>query len=321
MKKMPIITLSALIACTVLCGCAEDSKEINLKLSEAIAAESSQNYDVAEKLYHEVVRETPHEALAHINLALLLHNHRKDYLGAIHHYMAYLELVPDSDKATLVRQHLETVKALYREDVAREDIAKYQEKLTRECDNLKKEVTAAKLESVDLRDELSKKKETIKDLELKITSLNRMIDELKSVPVSKIEDDTDLDAVKQLADEIVAQPQPETTEEPTSTDDNLSIDDIRALADTMINEEDGGQAEINEATRLATEGVKDEDALLATPTPGEYYTVRPSDTYISIARTAYGSAAKWKVIRDENRGPTNPDDRLRAGEVIFIPAL
>ncbi len=321
MKQFSYSALCIALGCAVLCGCERDSEKVNLKLSDAIAAESTQNYDVAEELYRGSIREVPADALAHLNLALLLHNHRKDYLGALHHYQSYLDLEPMSEKAALVKQHLDAVVALYRAEVAREDILKHQTALTRERDLARKELLAAKEEIDTLEGSVAEKAATIKTLESKVASLERMIDELKSVPVTPMVIENDLEKVKTMADEI-AKPVEVAEEKPieeVAAVEHLSIDEIRAMADAMINEEDGGQEAVNEATRLATEGLQDEDTILAVPTSGQYYMVRPSDTYISIARTAYGSAARWKEIRDKNRGPTNPDDRLRAGEVIFIP--
>lgn len=304
-------TLATLVTVGVMKGCASTNGTDNKAQLDSAMAKEKTNIDAAETLYREILKANPGNATAHFRLGLLLHNHRKDYLGAIHHYMAYLDLLPESDLSTSVKVQLESAKADLRAQWLHSDIERTQATLIAERDAIKAEVAKLERENEALQDTLNEKDKTIKALTRRIENLQQMVEEMKSLDVKLPQTEAyDFDAIKDVS-----------IEPSTEKDSVEDIDAIRALAETMLSEEDGGQSKINEATRLAVEGKADTQNIVATPTPGKKYVVRPEETFYSISRDAYGTPAKWRVIRDANRGPTNPNDRLFAGEVIFIPEL
>ena len=68
---------------------------------EAIAEEQAGNLDGAIRLLKQLLASEPQIFSAHFQLATLLQDYAKDYVGAIHHYIAYLELRPDAEKASV----------------------------------------------------------------------------------------------------------------------------------------------------------------------------------------------------------------------------
>lgn len=66
---------------------AADTKEMRA----AISAERLGNYEEAISLYQKAIDTYRSAPLAHLQLALLLHEYRRDYLGAIFHYRRYIE--------------------------------------------------------------------------------------------------------------------------------------------------------------------------------------------------------------------------------------
>lgn len=68
---------------------------------QAIAAEQAGNLEESVRLFHKVLLEEPKSFSAHFQLATLLQDYKKDYIGAIHHFRAYLALRPDSDKSVV----------------------------------------------------------------------------------------------------------------------------------------------------------------------------------------------------------------------------
>lgn len=315
MKKTAILILltAAIASLTTFWvlkeACADDAIDNKAELNTAMAKEKT-NIAAAETLYREILKKNPGNATAHFRLGLLLHNHRKDYLGAIHHYMAYLDILPDSDLSASVKLQLESAKADLRAQWLASDIERTQANLIAERDAIKADCAELRNENDQLKDTLADKEQTIKELTRRIENLRLMVEEMKSIDVELPKTPSyDFEAIKDVSIE-------------TETEDLMEdIDSIRELAETMVNEEDGGQSKINEATRLAVEGKADTQNIVATPTPGKKYVVRPDETFYSISRDAYGTPAKWKEIREANRGPTNPNDRLLVGEVIFIPNL
>jgi LysM repeat protein len=52
---------------------------------------------------------------------------------------------------------------------------------------------------------------------------------------------------------------------------------------------------------------------------GRTYVVRDGDTLASISRKFYKTSAKWKKIRDANRGIVDDPGKLKAGQTLNIP--
>lgn len=61
------------------------------EMQEAIAADRVGDYDRAIAKYQETIDNYRSAPLAHLQLAILLHEYRRDYLGAIFHYRRYIE--------------------------------------------------------------------------------------------------------------------------------------------------------------------------------------------------------------------------------------
>lgn len=292
-------------------------------LDRAMAKEKEDNIDAAELMYRDILKNNPRNTQALLRLAVLLHLERNDYQSAIHYYTSYLDIAPESDFAPTVKERLASATADLRAQWLKADIARTQANLLAELESLKEERSTLKETLRTQRDTLADKDKEIKDLLRRIENLNRMVEEMKGLDVkSPALPQHDFEAIKNI-DLVPSQAQAVPSQESLldASDTDAEIAGIRDLANRMIQEEDGGQAQINEATRLAVEGKSDTENIIATPTPGKPYVVRPGETYYSIAKDAYGSSAYWAKIRDANRGATNPNDRLLAGETILIPEL
>lgn len=288
-------------------------KDDSVRMDQAMAKERGSQFQAAILLYEEILKENPAHATAHFHLALLLHNHQKAYLEAIHHYMAYLDLAPEGSLKSTVEAQLASAIADLRAQWNAIDIARAQATLIAERDGLRSEVASLKDRIAGLQDERHDLQQEIVALQRRIENLTKMVDEMRTVDVkTPVAPPVSAEALKEEVLKIEETPEAEPVED---------IAAIRDLAKIMIEAEDGGQKEINEATRQAVEGKTDTPTILATPTPGKRYVVRPGDTFYSVSRDAYGSSAHWTKVRDANRGATNPNHRLRAGETILIPQL
>lgn len=58
----------------------------------------------------------PRAASAHLGLALLLHDHRRDYIEAIHHYRRYLALRAGTEKQGMIQDRLRVAEQLLAAD-------------------------------------------------------------------------------------------------------------------------------------------------------------------------------------------------------------
>lgn len=316
-KQLVLIPLCAALLC--FSACSDDSAAERERLersdtlfAEAMSAESRGDAAGAEMLYRQILTRNAEMASAHLNLATLLHDVRKDYIGAIHHYRTYLNLQPTSEKAGIVEERITAARGLLSVQLAAETIARDHRELTADRDGLRAQITVLERNIADLKNALSKKDDEIKDLKATISRLETMLNALRETEAeNKANYEAELNAARRAVEETKLRIEDEAADE--------EIAAVRADILRMIEEKDGGQSLINETTKIVTEGVDDEKGLAATPTSGKSYVVRPGDTLSQISREAYGKAADWTRIRDANRSTTNPDGRLRAGDTIFIP--
>jgi len=317
---MRIFAFLPLCAAVVLTGCNRESaaereraERSNALFAEAMAAESNGNAAGAEQLYLRLLQENHQMASAHLNLALLLQDVSKDYLGAVHHYQTYLDLEPASEKGAMVRDRLASAKELLARQMAADIVEREQRALRAECDALRAEATGLKRTIADLNAENAAKVKEVSELKVQLAQLRKLLETMRAEEeTSAAEHEAEVAAARKAAEEAKAR---------GAEDSDALIDAIKADALRMIEEPDGGQSAppVDEATRSAVQGVQDEAPLEASPKPGHRYTVRPGDTLSRLAREAYGNAALWGKIQEANRSSSNPDGRLRAGETILIP--
>lgn len=95
-----IILLSAGCDKEPLLPITERKERSNLLYRQALEAEQAGDLDQSITLLKKVVAEEPQAVSAHFQLAVLLQDHAKDYIGAIGHFRTYMELRPESDKVT-----------------------------------------------------------------------------------------------------------------------------------------------------------------------------------------------------------------------------
>jgi len=84
-----------------------DDQESRTKLMQKAQAEENKgDNDSAIRLYKEILDKNPGLIRAHLDLALLLHQHAKDYVGAIYHYKCYLEWRPQTEKRQMIEENI-----------------------------------------------------------------------------------------------------------------------------------------------------------------------------------------------------------------------
>ena len=318
MKLRAILLL--MMGAALMAGCNRDSvsdqerRERNDALfAEALAAEEQGNISAAEALYEQLLQRDASVALAHLNLAMLQHDSRKEYIEAIHHYRMYLALQPKSEKTALVQERLEAARTLLASQLAAERIAIESRAVAAERDDLRVKLAEANKRTDAANKALDGRDEEIAELKRQVARLTALVNTLKSSEAETAKAHAaELAAARKAAEEAK-----KAAEAEPSVDDEIAA--VRADALRMIAEEDGGIQAQNKATREAIANLAGEETIATTPTAGKRYLVRPGDTFSKLSREAYGNAAGWTRIRDANRSTTNPDGRLRAGETILIP--
>lgn len=136
-------------------GMKESNADQSKEMQAAISAERMGNFDEAIRLYKETINNYKGASLANLQLALLLHEYKKDYLGAVFHYRRYIETAEKRGARDflIVSNRIEKVEqllaALYVSDIA----ASYPSKavtLRKEYNALDKKVTSLEKEKAGL---------------------------------------------------------------------------------------------------------------------------------------------------------------------------
>ncbi|MCE9613661.1 MAG: LysM peptidoglycan-binding domain-containing protein [Lentisphaerae bacterium] len=114
---------AAVLGLVCLSGCSRgvawlDKRDQELPLVQRAAARASEgDVEAAIRLYGKALEQDPDAARAHLDLAFLLHDHVRDYVGAIYHYRRYLELRPGAEKQNLVEERVRLAQQSFAADV------------------------------------------------------------------------------------------------------------------------------------------------------------------------------------------------------------
>ena len=169
--KIPEIAVrtTGVLAITCLCGLLGCSQAVDTPSSSvrANAMEDCQagRYDAAIAGFEKVLKSDPKDHLAHFQLATLLQERRKDYLGALVHFRLYLDMRPPDDKTTLAADRIEECKSMLAPEKSRKDSGAparvtaspaADKKLSADNARLSKEVARLRDENKNLRFLLSK---------------------------------------------------------------------------------------------------------------------------------------------------------------------
>lgn len=100
-----------LCAAAFVSGCGDagrlDSAELEVKkVGQALALVQAGQPDKAAELLGRVLESDPGLARVHLELAIILHEVDKDYVGALYHYRRYLLLRPESEKTNMIEERM-----------------------------------------------------------------------------------------------------------------------------------------------------------------------------------------------------------------------
>jgi len=122
--KNIIVQFSGLMLAVLFCGCSQNVASLdgkdrsNAMMRDAALRKSGGNVDGALQVYSEVLDRSPKLAVAHLEMALIFHDNRKDYLRAIYHYQRYLEMRPGTEKKKIIEDRIRLAGQLYAAKIA-----------------------------------------------------------------------------------------------------------------------------------------------------------------------------------------------------------
>lgn len=268
--------------------------------------------DGAIRLYEQSLQDNPRLVSAHMDLAVLLQDHRKDYMGAIYHYRRYEALRPETEKQAMIRDRIRVAEQLLvaqllnRGDVA---VSRDQQKLVAEIERLNQRLSLVEGEKAALQDQKGTLERVLADQKTETDRLRRLVDRLQ-LPSSSGIDTRERSVLPRLepsgASSLTRPLAPAPAPHP------IRIDPVREpLAAPLTSPEPVAAAKPPEPAGAASP----EPVSASTRT----YVVQPGDSLFRIAERVYGDPMQWKRVRDANKDRIDPEGRLRAGQVLVVP--
>ena len=147
-SRIAALYLAVLWGALLAGGCSRGTSWIDAKdrsepwVQKGWSKQAQGDIDSAIQCYRRALEHNPAAARAHLDMAILLHDHKKDYIGALCHYRSYLDLRPSSEKRQLVEGRMQRASQLYAATIVQEDrlAARQLAVLQSENERLKQEV-------------------------------------------------------------------------------------------------------------------------------------------------------------------------------------
>ena len=331
------IELSAgIIACcaalTASLGCRQAETSVSDRVDRAsrhyaaaMAELQSGRIDSAIKGFQDVVHEEPGNGNAHFQLAALLEDVKKDYLGAMIHYRLYCLIRPESEKAVVALDRIKGCETRYAIDAMTK--AGVESKISAELEALRTEHKQCGAKLAKISEELEAANRKIASLEKTVEMKAKMLEKAKSI-----------------ADDNSVAATPKKSLRPTDAqllDDDedggrrISSAEIKNLRVMLDEDERTAKPPIASANTAADSKEQPPKASSERPADNlfqkkndrkeqkriipETYTVEEGDTLMRISAKFYGTNRRWRDIRDANRTIISPDGRVRVGQVIKLP--
>jgi len=140
-----------------------DDEERSQPLIQKARAKANQgDVRAAVRLYNAALDFNPKLAVAHLDLALLLHENEevRDYVRAIYHYQRYLELRPTTEKRQMIEERIRLARQMLVAALTRTDrIVDFKEAVDKENEQLKARIAELESEVAILRGRVSTKSE------------------------------------------------------------------------------------------------------------------------------------------------------------------
>lgn len=315
---MPVSIKSIVVVCAValaLAGCKPSIAEADARDREspaferAIALEQVGKIDEAIAQYERVLLDQPRRYSAHLNLALLLHGHQQDYLGAVYHYKRYLALRPGGEKDEMIEKRIRLAEQLLTAHLVRhrgEVAAAAQSQKVAEIDTLNSRVTALVGEKTALVAEREKLTRELQTAQEEVQRLRRLVDNMQLSETESSPESPKPSVLSRILTRREPDPPPATTTKlpPLSSD---AIAAARQEAERLASG-DGSPAQ----PKSVTQATQHTPALRT-------YVVQPGDTLFGIAERHYGDGSQWTKVRDANKKRIGVDGQVRAGQILMIP--
>ena len=331
-------TLMAFLALTSLTACdSADRRDLrHERESSAYRAAMTDckagRIDQAIAGFHKACREDPGNASARFQLACLLQDSGRDYLGALCAYREFLEQHPESDKAKLARDRAAICEREAAKVLAEKHGLSNVSALTKEIEESRRRLKDADKRVAKLNDDVAVTMQRVSHLLEENAKLKAAIKgdsaEVGALAASGVKDakallDEDDDDRMKLPAEALA------LKKEAEPDD---IDRIKQSADAAaLRRESDEDAKLSGSSLLPAHPAgavakplrKEPEKPAVKEPPHEKrpaeYEVQEGDSLYRIAMRFYGRSSAWKLIRNANKAVISTDGRVNSGMKIKLP--
>lgn len=336
MRTMKI--LLAFLALTSLTACdSSDKRDLRQERESgayraAMADCKAGRIDQAIAGFRKACREDPANASARFQLACLLQDSGRDYLGALCAYREFIDQHPESDKAKLARDRAaicerETAKALAEKHGLNNNVA-----LSKEVEESRKRLKDADKRVAKLNDDVAVTMQRVAHLLEENAKLKAALKgdaaEAGALAAAGVKDARALldedegDRMKLPAEALALKKEVE----PDDTDRIKQSADIAALrkeSDEDANLSGSSLLPSHPANAVAKPLLKEREKPAVKEPPHEKrpaeYEVQEGDSLYRIAMRFYGRSSAWKLIRNANKAIISTDGRVNSGMKIKLP--
>ncbi len=350
------LAVLATVSLSGLLGCGQGGEASNSS-DRANAMEDCQagRYEPAIAGFEKVLKSDPKDYLAHFQLATLLQDQKKDYLGAIAHFRLYLDLRPQDDKTTLAADKIEECKNMLISEKSRKGdgapagagasspadkkadrarVGEETKKLREENKKLGAENKKLSVENKNLRFILSKMGEEGKAGKGRAANLNAEVKKmLADLRISDEEGEqrklvipTDKELLDDEGEEAPTVSSPEVKEQIAKV---TREEDSGATRPTPIKppppiEDNSPEPDPKPVSKSARGGgvpnaLPDPGKKASDPVRPSTYVVQRGDNLMKIAERFYGTRSKWRDIKKANMTIISTDNRVKTGQTIKLP--
>ncbi len=286
--KTVVVVLLAVWSLLLAGGCnrgvgRRDLREQNNRLvSQAYENMEKGEYRAAGRMLREALDMYPTMARPHLDLAMILHEHRRDYIRAIYHYQRYMELRPGTEKEAMIQDRIKQARAALVVSYGGEpSVSVEMAEKAAVAENVEAAHASLVRELAVMQSALEEARQEIRDLRQTGDALRvELADREAHLQAQRGELETLRREVHRLEHVLSQAPAP---------------DDPEPHADDGV--------------------VQQEHSSVRT------YRVRANDSLSGIAARVYGDATKWRFIQDANRAVLGDSEVLRIGQVLVIPEV
>lgn len=327
MRNLPARIAAAAAAFAVFSGCDSDvagkerSERSSALFRNAEADYRAGNIDDAVKGFERVVREEPKAVSAHFQLAVLLQDARRDYIGAIAHYREYLALRPESDKSTIASERMAMCRKLLANELAPSaGVQADESNLAAErkrCERLAAENAALLRKTQELESRISSLSAELKGV---------LSHETESAPSAFPQSPSEADLFSESLEGESPLSAGSAVRAAAAAEDSGSLAASLEEAKSLLKETDAVENASAPpppsgapAARGGPLALPSAPAAADRPARPKTYTVQPGDGLMKISEKVYGVDNRWMEIRDANKAKIYDGDKVREGTVLEIP--